>query len=178
MEQTKQSLCSKVSPTARMFAVGIIGIIIGWGGYYLWDNRDIAKGNNDTPTAEENSENASDSITSEKPSMPEEISAVVGEQPEGMHVSVSSVTTDRTIWVAVREDTDGALGNILGAALVFPGTYEGVWIDLMRNTFAGQKYHVVIYVDDGDKVFDYTKDVMLPGLNGDGIIGTFDAIRI
>ena len=178
MEQTKQSQINKVSPATRMWAIAIIGIIVGWGGYYLWDNRDVVRGEGKTPIVEGDEKNTTENNIPETPTMPEGISVTIGEQPEGMHVFANTVTNDRTIWIAVREDNKGALGNILGAALLHAGVYDGVWVELLRNTFGGQTYHIVIYEDDGDKVFDYTKDVMLPGTNGDGIVATFGAIRI
>ncbi|NTV22198.1 MAG: hypothetical protein HGB03_01340 [Candidatus Yonathbacteria bacterium] len=168
---------SHMSAPARMWVLLIIGILIGWGGYYLWVNRDIESGRHgNRPKTEEVL--TDEMKETETPTMPEGISATVGEQPEGMHVFLNAVSTDRTIWVAVRELHNGGLWNILGASRLDAGVYDGVWVELLRNTFGGQTYAIVIYEDDGDKVFDHTKDIMLPGTNGDGIVATFGVIRI
>ena len=160
-----------------MWILLIIGILIGWGGYYVWVNRDIENGKgNHTPKQEDMVTN--ETPDTEIPHMPAGVSATVGEQPEGMHVFVNAVSTDRTVWVAIREMKNGGLWNILGAARLDAGVYDGVWVELMRNTFGGQTYALVIYEDDGDKVFDHTKDTMLPGTTGDGIVATFHVIQI
>jgi len=107
-----------------MWMLLIIGILIGWGGYYVWANRDIENGKgNHTPKQEDMVTN--ETPDTEIPHMPAGVSATVGEQPEGMHVFVNAVSTDRTVWVAIREMKDGGLWNILGAARLDAGVYDG-----------------------------------------------------
>jgi hypothetical protein len=106
------------------------------------------------------------------------VSATVGEQPEGLHVFLNSVSTDRTVWIAVQEDNDGELGNILGAALVGEGSHDGLWVELLRNTEAGYIYYITAYAENGDGVFDHETDTLLPGPNGDNVIASFTAVRI
>jgi zinc transporter ZupT len=184
-QHTHDTEARGASMTARMWTVFIIGIIIGFGGYYLWDNRstndDGGKhlgGNTEEQLGGE--EGADDTATSTKPSINDilAVSATVGEQPEGLHVFLNSVSTDRTVWIAVQEDNDGELGNILGAALVSEGSHDGLWVELLRNTEAGHIYYITAYAENGDGVFDHETDALLPGPNSDNVIGSFAAIRI
>ncbi len=184
-QHTHDTEARGASQTARMWTVFIIGIIIGFGGYYLWDNRstgdDTSKhlgGNNSGEQLE--GENTDDTSTSTKPSINDmlAVEAVVGEQPEGLNVFVNSVTTDRTVWIAVREDNAGALGNILGAALVGEGNSDGLWIELLRNTEADHTYYITAYEDNGDGAFDHETDTLLPGSDGSGVIASFHVMRI
>ncbi len=76
-------------------------------------------------------------------------------------------------WVAVREGTPESAGSILGAARFDAGVWQGD-IPLLRSLEAGKTYHAVLYYDDGDKVFDFKKDI--PITKGDSVIGmTFKA---
>lgn len=178
------------SHTARMWTIFIIGIVIGFGGYYLWDNRS-ANDNCDTGLSqdtekteneieENNDEGEHETGTSTKPSINDilAVSATALEQPEGLHVFVNSVSADRTVWIAVQEDNNGELGNILGAARLQEGNHEGVWVDLLRNTEASNTYYITAYDDNGDEVFSSEGDTLLPGPEGNGVIASFSAVRI
>ena len=90
----------------------------------------------------------------------------VADQSAGGVVYVSQLVFAEESWIAVREDNNGELGNILGAHRYPVGKQDGV-IELLRNTEAGKTYYVVIYVDDGDKKFDHKKDVLLTDNLGD-----------
>jgi zinc transporter ZupT len=184
-QHTNDTEARKASPTARMWTVFIIGILIGFGGYYLWDNRSANDNGGkhlggNTEEQLEGEEGADDTATSTKPSINDilAVSATVGEQPEGLHVFLNSVSTDRTVWIAVQEDNDGELGNILGAALVGEGSHDGLWVELLRNTEAGYIYYITAYAENGDGVFDHETDTLLPGPNGDNVIASFTAVRI
>lgn len=72
--------------------------------------------------------------------------------------SVSLVSTDSSSWLAVREDRGGLVGNILGAKRIDIGTTANVEVPLQRSTEAGKIYHVVLFKDDGDRLFDFKVD--------------------
>jgi hypothetical protein len=95
----------------------------------------------------------------------------VKDQPAGSSVLVSSVTLAQLGWVAVRDSS----GRTLGAALFGAGTYSAVQVPLLRNTVSGEHYQVLLYADDGDKVFDLHKDTLV--MNADGTVAgtTFTA---
>ena len=80
----------------------------------------------------------------------------VGDQPAGDSVRIESVTLTKTGWVAVRDSM-----RIYGAARLEAGTHENVSVPLLRNTESGTTYQVVVYVDDGDKKFDFKADSLV-----------------
>jgi hypothetical protein len=87
-------------------------------------------------------------------------SLAVHDQLASDMVSVSPITITRPTWVAVR----GQNGWILGAGLYFAGDTSAS-ISLLRSTIAGEKYDVVMFVDDGDKTFDLHKDMLVDGVS-------------
>jgi hypothetical protein len=97
-------------------------------------------------------------------------SVSVSDQTAGMQVTVRSVSLPQTGWVAVRDSS----GSVLGAGLFNAGTNSGT-VPLLRGTTAGERYQVLLYIDDGDKQFDLHKDTLL--MNSDGSVAgtTFTA---
>jgi hypothetical protein len=93
------------------------------------------------------------------------------DQPAGDRVIVSNAKISRSSWLAVRDDT-----RIYGARRVDPvgdgQSFNDVEIPLLRNTESGTTYRVVVYVDDGDKTFDFKKDALVDGLDD-----TFTAVN-
>jgi hypothetical protein len=95
-------------------------------------------------------------------------SVVVENQTAGETVKLSALTLTRASWVAVRDDM-----SILGAAW-FPSSATSGSVELQRATVAGKSYRVVMYVDDGDKKFDYKTDQLITA-NGGPVGVSFDA---
>lgn len=83
---------------------------------------------------------------------------LVNDQGAGSVVTVASVETDTSVWVTVREDNNGVVGNILGATRVDAGDSNNIVINLLRPTVAGKTYRIVLFKDDGDKKFDHKID--------------------
>jgi len=98
----------------------------------------------------------------------------VTDQSAGGVVYVSHLVFAKDAWVAVREDDNGQLGNVLGAHWYPAGEHSGA-IELLRNTQPEKKYYVVIYVDNGDKKFDFKKDALLVNESGDATASIFRA---
>lgn len=94
----------------------------------------------------------------------------VEDQAAGKSVEISDMTITRKSWVAVK-DTEG---TILGAGLFPAGATTGE-IPLLRATKAGQRYEVLIYVDDGDKVFNLHKDMVVTAADGSPVSAAFSA---
>ncbi|MBI2610813.1 hypothetical protein HYW60_02675 [Candidatus Kaiserbacteria bacterium] len=88
----------------------------------------------------------------------------VTDQLAGMSVKVKSATLAQMGWIAVRD----ADGRTLGAGRFEPGTHADIEVPLLRATTAGERYQVLIYVDDGDGEFDLHKDILVTG--GDGSV--------
>lgn len=151
-------------------AAGVI-IIVAVAGWWLFMSKsDSAMQSGTEKTSDEVSEEAtndtsSGSTTNERPvvgaSVGEEIQ--VNDQPAGDSVRVIEARLSRVSWVAVRDDL-----RIYGAARVNPpvggGTVTDIAVPLLRNTEAGTMYKVVVYADDGDSIFDFTKDALVEGL--------------
>lgn len=92
----------------------------------------------------------------------------VADQKAGLAVNVSDITLEKDTWIAIREDNgNGELGNILGASLFFNETKGSADVALVRTTEANKNYYAVLYIDDGDKVFDFKKDQPWKEENGD-----------
>lgn len=82
-------------------------------------------------------------------------SITVEAQSAGATVEISSMELTRASWVAVRDDM-----SILGASW-FPSSATSGTVKLQRALSNGNTYRVVIYVDDGDKKFDFKADKLL-----------------
>ena len=91
-------------------------------------------------------------------------------QPAGASVSIASMTLTRKSWLTVV----AANGTILGAGL-FPATATEGAIPLERDTVAGQTYKIVIYVDNGDKVFNFHKDLLVMNSDDSPVSAAFMA---
>lgn len=94
------------------------------------------------------------------------ISLSISYQLPGDLVVVKEVVMAKAGWVAIHDDIDGKPGRILGAYYLPAGTVYDQVIPLLRAVVDTQSYFAVIHEDDGDKTFDYTKD--LPRLDKDG----------
>lgn len=92
------------------------------------------------------------------------------DQPAGISVSIAQATLKNPSWIAIK-DTNG---RILGAGW-FSTSGEHLSVPLLRATEAGQVYQAVIYVDDGDKQFDFHKDTLLTSSEGAPVSSTFRA---
>jgi hypothetical protein len=98
--------------------------------------------------------------------------SVVDNQTAGKIVLVEKVKLTDNAWVVVREDMNGEMGNILGAQWLPKGTDSETTVELLRGTVAGNKYYVVLYNDNGDRIFG--KDADTPMKNkGEVIFKTF-----
>jgi|SRR3989344_77819 len=88
----------------------------------------------------------------------------VVDQGAGMSVKVKAAAFVQMGWIAVR-DVDG---RTLGAGRFEPGVHVDVEVPLLRATVPGERYQVLIYVDDGDKQFDLHQDILV--MRGDGSV--------
>ena len=92
----------------------------------------------------------------------------VVDQSAGNSVVVKSVSLSKLGWVAVR-----ANGWILGAQRLQAGTYSNVTVSLLRATKAGNSYEVVLYYDNGDKVFNLHTDTIVTKADGTDLSAAF-----
>ncbi len=92
----------------------------------------------------------------------------VADQPAGSSASIGSMTLFKRSWVAIRD----MQGTILGAGL-FPADATSGSVALLRATTAGERYEAIVYVDDGDKVFDLRKDMLVTNPDGSAVSAVF-----
>jgi len=93
-----------------------------------------------------------------------------GTQPAGKQVKVS-VTTDRTVWVVVRDNNAGVMGKILGAKHVEKGGADTI-VPLQRATEAKNIYFVVLQDYNGGEL-DYSLKTVLKDSAGKNIATVF-----
>lgn len=164
----------------------LAGVLVGFGSYRVWpgvsgEYAGIGESSDQQPvflfdenegiTAEGEREEETAGVSA---SLGENI-IIVTEQPAGNTVAVSLVTVEKESWVAVHEERNGKPGNILGAQLFSAGTNSGV-VELLRATDTGKTYYAVLRGDDGDRQFDYTKDLPLTDSTGKEISVPFTTI--
>ena len=103
---------------------------------------------------------------------------VVANQPAGSTVSLGDTVMypAQEGWIAVQDDINGQLGNVLGAARY--DTVVGLkptMVELGRDTMQGKTYRVVYYSESGDKKFDRKDDVPQKTSDGKMVETTFVA---
>jgi len=97
----------------------------------------------------------------------------VAGQAAGSNVVVTNVEMPEDGWLVVHEVSDGHVGNALGAARRDKGSYDSVNIELLRGTTPGSEYMVVLYADNGNKVFELKTDLPVVNTNGDPVMHAF-----
>ena len=92
------------------------------------------------------------------------------DQPAGKSVAIDLMSLTRKSWIAIKDTK----GYILGAGL-FPASATSGSVPLLRATTAGERYEVLIYVDNGDKVFELHKDMLVVSADGSSVGSAFNA---
>jgi len=163
------------SASAKVISALIIGLIVGFAAGVFWQDRRSAdrgdtsaqaKVETKSETGKEVPPVATGTTSGAETSVPSENGLMVEDQAAGGSVEIASLDTKEVIWVAVREDKDGALGNILGAQKIFVGEGQKVTVELLRPTVSGNTYRVVLYRDIGTPAFNHKEDVMIEGVEG------------
>lgn len=161
----------------------IIGLIIGFAGGAYWYKGKMTRSvdsNADTKMTEttESSMKDDQAMTKDEGAMTKPLDTIKplttivstvadnnlitsSNQKAGSTVLVNKVVSNAVVWVAVREDNSGLMGNILGAKKVGAGTTENVVVELLRPTVSNAKYYVVLYKDNGDGIFDSKVDILV-----------------
>lgn len=142
-------------------AVAIVVVILGW---WLFTKKPVA-GQGNTPTATTTTNGGQKGGTTTQsgavttPAAGEALSVV--DQAAGDSVTIASMTLTKPSWIAVQDKR----GWILGAGWFPAGATSGS-VPLLRATLAGETYTALVYVDDGDKTFDFKKDAIVSGVSG------------
>lgn len=158
----------------------IIGIFIGLGAYYLWDNKETIKlKKNGTPSSENTAGNTEIAGDTGETAFTESVNSVTApDQPAGYRAILGTVTIAKDGWVVIHEDASGVPGNVLGAQRFSAGTYENNVVELLRNTTEGNTYYAMVHTDDGDKMFDLEKDTPAQNSQNAPIMTTFKVVPV
>jgi hypothetical protein len=149
----------------RIFTIAlVIGLLVGFGiGFWIGQKPDI-------------SDSSLDPKNKEKTEISTEKTVTIKDQTPGEAVTVSQVSVINVSWLAVREDDNGSLGRILGAVRLSPGFHSDITVPLLRGTVVNELYYVTIYEDDGDTIFDFSKDKLVTGASGQPQVFPFRTI--
>ncbi len=155
----------------KTIIIATIAFIVGFG--LAWF---IAMNKSPNAPATSQSTTSTASSTEAAASMPEGKNYVsVKDQPQGVAVALESVGMEKTGWVVIHEDDNGAPGKILGAQLFDAGTVENATVDLLRGTLAGKTYYAMIHLDNGDRAFDPKKDTPVVSESNAPVMVSFKA---
>lgn len=168
MDNVKKTL------NATTVTVFIIAFLLGYGTSSRIVNRD--QGGEPAPqeTAENKEVQPELSLAQISATLGDQTSLVAADdQPAGEAVAVA-VKIQKEAWAAVHEDASGKPGKILGAQFFPAGNHLGK-VTLLRATEAGKKHYVMLHTDDGDRAFDYQKDMPLKDAAGKTIMDVFTA---
>ena len=153
-------------------AIGVAGLVVGL--VLGWFIGQAGRGTKEIPRGEDESEKSAVTdnslnalLANSSPSQESDSAIFVIDQGAGSVATVASVETDVPVWVVVREDKNGVVGNILGASRIDSGASNNIVIHLLSPTVAGKIYRVVLFKDDGDRKFDYQVDIPL---TSDGVL--------
>jgi len=150
----------------------VIGVALGLGGGWLWFSKDAGAPPQGIPgqgDAAERPGAVSGTI------LAGEHAIYVRDQAPGFSVAVEMAVFAKDGWVAVHEDAEGAPGNILGAGRFPAGEHSGE-VELLRATVPGGNYYAMLHEDDGDGVFDFSKDMPVRDTAGNIVQMQFTAI--
>lgn len=159
----------------------IVGVLIGWFiGHGSTTSKTAITGekmvaNIDSAMMDDKSKDGSMMSDDSMMMVDTDAAVMVANQTAGNAVTIASVETDESTWVAVREGKNGVMGNILGASRVDAGASNNVVVDLLRPTMAGNDYYVVLFSDNGDRMFDHKMDMPMSS-DGTAIAQTFKAL--
>lgn len=160
----------------------VVGLLIG--GVLVWaftgsekadapstqdrSDTEVSPSNEDAASAAENAEEVTEAETESAPvtaTLPMGDGAVtVEDQPASSRIAMTSASYPVSEgWIGVRDYSNENLGGILG--VVRFSEAQGLVpseIILQRPTRAGNTYAVVIFTENGDRIFNSATDVQLP----------------
>lgn len=102
---------------------------------------------------------------------------VVLEQRLTDDVSINAINMEKAGFVIIHRDAGGKPGAIVGVSRWFPaGQYSDEEIGTTETLMDGVSYYAVLYVDDGNGIFDPKEDKPAQNFAGD-VMGVFEASK-
>ncbi len=166
-----------LSINQKILISAFVGFTIGIGTVLIW-NIDTKVKNSEKYQKEEKVITKEERTLTKKgfPVLSGETARVdIVNQEAGSYVRVSNVILEHSGWVAIHEDLNGKLGNVLGAYLFPEGVSRGS-VELLRDTTPGNIYYAVLYSDNGDRAFELGVDSILIDKDQQPIMATFETI--
>ncbi len=161
-----------ITPQNRIIIGTVIGFVLGVStGFAVWGGR----GDMDSRLSDTASENASQQTAAVVGAVRTDDTVVVEDQVAGKVVMIAHAKLTEPGWVAVFEDKDGDLGNVLGARDLPAGEYDNFPVPLLRGTTDGATYYVGIYRENGDGQFGYHTDTLMRSPDGEMVGASFVA---
>ncbi|TSD02713.1 MAG: hypothetical protein Athens071416_526 [Parcubacteria group bacterium Athens0714_16] len=157
---------NKTNEMKKIIIVGIIFFIVGFLVSYIFGDgiKNIVSKDNTDPSAQTGETKVFNNKNEiEKTSLGKD-TIIVDNQPFGDSIIISKLDLKETVWVTIYEDANGEPGNILGAGVFDAGSFEKQEISLLRSTSGDSTYYVKLLKDDGDRVFDHTKDLSVKNI--------------
>lgn len=150
-----------IKPWQWIVTVVIIIVLIVLG-IMMFSGKGGEEGTTETPSTNEGSGLVSGQLNR----------VVVSDQFPGNVVYISSAQLTNDGWVVIHKDDAGKPGAIIGSAYFAKGINPGK-VTLTENTVEGGIYYAMLHSDDGDKVFDASKDLPLKDAVGNVIMKIF-----
>jgi len=173
-----------LSTNHKILIASLVGFAVGAGAVLVWN---VSRGGSVAPQNSSSFENNKTTEVLANANLNSQVATVVivgasehlavNNQEAGNVVYVTTIVLEREGWVAVHEDINGSLGNVLGAAWFPKGTSSGS-VELLRDTRVGGTYHAVLYTDDNDKIFELGEDAQLVNVEQEPVMDTFEATQV
>ena len=175
----------------RLIAAFVLGIVVGVGGFWLWQNRAVPATDTSDSYSSQTTQSTNDlnalgaaSSTASEIEVPGTTLATESEpirienQNPGLLVVVAQANLKNPAWIVIHDDVNGKPGSILGARLFDKGKASGI-VNLLRATLSGHSYIAALHTYSGMKrAFDAKLDLPVLGADGNPIMTTFSVVNI
>lgn len=168
-----------MSDSNKLVLTAIIGILVGLVlGRLLWYSRtglpDTDTSYTQATTTDNISEQETPTSSQEETNISNPSSSSVSAENQSAGDSAKiSVMASEAVWVEVRDNNNGVMGNVLGAKHVDAGRTM-VTVGLQRGTVKGRSYFVAI-APYNKGVINYAVSALLKDASGKAISATFTA---
>lgn len=153
---------SGVKPWQWVVTVLVIIVLIGLGIYFWGGSPSTSTDTTDTTNPVVNQQNG------------ELNRIIVTDQFPGNIVYITTVQLAQPGFVAIYADNAGKPGTFIGSQYFDKGIGPGK-VTLTQSTIDGSTYYAVLVADDGDKIFDASKDTTVKDSKGMVIMKSFKA---
>ena len=152
---------SGIKPWQWIVSVLVVLALLGLGVYMMRAGEDTEQVSDDTSEEINTPTTYTDRI-------------VISDQFPGNIVYISTVELKKDGFVVIHKGVGGKPGAVIGSEYFTAGNQPGS-INLTEKTVDGATYYAMLHMDDGDKIFDPTKDLEVKDDLGNAVMKTFKA---